>query len=88
MKVSKITVNGSTLSTGNTLAIQSGGDTTLKGATGKAERIIASVGGNLLLDHRQVYLRNWLLKRRRRLTISLKKPLSILMELKSEKGSS
>jgi filamentous hemagglutinin len=38
---------------GNILAIQSGGDTTLKGATGKAEQIIASVGGNLLLESLQ-----------------------------------
>ncbi|WP_447920685.1 hemagglutinin repeat-containing protein [Achromobacter aegrifaciens] len=38
---------------GNVLAIQSGGDTTLKGATGAAERIIASVGGNLLLESLQ-----------------------------------
>lgn len=38
---------------GNVLAIQSGGDTTLKGATGEADRIIASVGGNLLLESLQ-----------------------------------
>ena len=38
---------------GNVLAIQSGGDTTLKGATGKADQIIASVGGNLLLESLQ-----------------------------------
>ena len=35
------------------LAIQSGGDTTFKGASGKAEQIIASVGGNLLLESLQ-----------------------------------
>ncbi|WP_291382614.1 MULTISPECIES: hemagglutinin repeat-containing protein [Achromobacter] len=38
---------------GNVLAIQSGGDTTLKGASGKADQIIASVGGNLLLESLQ-----------------------------------
>ena len=38
---------------GNTLAFQSGGDTTLKGASGKADQIIASVGGNLLLESLQ-----------------------------------
>ncbi|MDH0093470.1 hemagglutinin repeat-containing protein [Achromobacter mucicolens] len=38
---------------GNVLAIQSGGDTTLKGAAAKAEQIIASVGGNLLLESLQ-----------------------------------
>lgn len=38
---------------GNILAIQSGGDTTLKGAAGRAEQIIASVGGNLLLESLQ-----------------------------------
>lgn len=38
---------------GNVLAIQSGGDTTLKGAAGKADQIIASIGGNLLLESLQ-----------------------------------
>lgn len=38
---------------GNVLAIQSGGDTTLKGAAAKADQIIASVGGNLLLESLQ-----------------------------------
>jgi len=38
---------------GKVLAIQSGGDTTFKGASGKAEQIIASVGGNLLLESLQ-----------------------------------
>ncbi|MGW9064026.1 hemagglutinin repeat-containing protein [Achromobacter animicus] len=38
---------------GKVLAIQSGGDTTLKGASGKADQIIASVGGNLLLESLQ-----------------------------------
>ncbi|WP_226846267.1 hemagglutinin repeat-containing protein [Achromobacter sp. 77] len=38
---------------GNVLAIQSGGDTTLKGAAAKADQIIASVGGNLLLERLQ-----------------------------------
>ncbi|MDF3847998.1 hemagglutinin repeat-containing protein [Achromobacter denitrificans] len=41
------------ITAGNVLAIQSGGDTTLKGATGRAEQIIASVGGNLLLESLQ-----------------------------------
>ncbi|WP_217484141.1 hemagglutinin repeat-containing protein, partial [Achromobacter insolitus] len=43
----------SLITAGNVLAIQSGGDTTLRGATGEAERIIASVGGNLLLESLQ-----------------------------------
>ncbi|WP_217472518.1 hemagglutinin repeat-containing protein, partial [Achromobacter insolitus] len=43
----------SLITAGKVLAIQSGGDTTLKGATGEAERIIASVGGNLLLESLQ-----------------------------------
>ncbi|MFF7395108.1 hemagglutinin repeat-containing protein [Achromobacter sp. NPDC008082] len=34
----------------NELALKSGGDTTLKGAGGSADQIIASVGGNLLLE--------------------------------------
>ncbi|MFY2028824.1 hemagglutinin repeat-containing protein [Achromobacter xylosoxidans] len=38
---------------GNVLAIQSGGDTTLKGATGDADQVIASVGGDLLLESLQ-----------------------------------
>ncbi len=38
---------------GNVLALQSGGDTTLRGASGKAEQILASVGGNLLLESLQ-----------------------------------
>jgi filamentous hemagglutinin len=33
--------------------MQSGGDTTLKGAAGRADQIIASVGGNLLLESLQ-----------------------------------
>lgn len=37
----------------NVVAIQSGGDTTLKGAAAKADQIIASVGGNLLLESLQ-----------------------------------
>ncbi|KRA02378.1 MAG: hemagglutinin repeat-containing protein [Achromobacter sp.] len=37
----------------NVLAIQSGDDTTLKGASGKSDPIIASVGGNLLLESLQ-----------------------------------
>ncbi|WP_187639847.1 hemagglutinin repeat-containing protein [Achromobacter insolitus] len=43
----------SLITAGKVLAIQSGGDTTLKGATGEAERIVASVGGNLLLESLQ-----------------------------------
>ncbi|OWT55528.1 hemagglutinin repeat-containing protein [Achromobacter insolitus] len=43
----------SLITAGKVLAIQSGGDTTLKGVTGEAERIIASVGGNLLLESLQ-----------------------------------
>ncbi|MCW3156333.1 hemagglutinin repeat-containing protein [Achromobacter spanius] len=43
----------SNITAGNVLAIQSGGDTTLKGAAGKADQIIASVGGNLLLESLQ-----------------------------------
>ncbi len=38
---------------GNVLAIQSGGDTTLKGATGEADQVIALVGGDLLLESLQ-----------------------------------
>lgn len=43
----------SSVTAGNVLALQSGGDTTLKGASGKAEQILASVGGNLLLESLQ-----------------------------------
>ncbi|MNX32943.1 Adenosine monophosphate-protein transferase and cysteine protease IbpA precursor [compost metagenome] len=43
----------SQVTAGNILAIQSGGDTTLKGAAGRAEQILASVGGNLLLESLQ-----------------------------------
>ncbi|WP_233437042.1 hemagglutinin repeat-containing protein [Achromobacter xylosoxidans] len=43
----------SSVTAGNVLALQSGGDTTLKGATGRAEQILASVGGNLLLESLQ-----------------------------------
>ncbi|KAA5919639.1 filamentous hemagglutinin N-terminal domain-containing protein [Achromobacter xylosoxidans] len=38
---------------GNVLAIQSGGDTMLKGATGEADQVIALVGGDLLLESLQ-----------------------------------
>ncbi|CUJ44435.1 Filamentous hemagglutinin [Achromobacter ruhlandii] len=41
------------VSAGKVLAIQSGGDTTLKGATGEANQVIASVGGDLLLGSLQ-----------------------------------
>ncbi|WP_170948512.1 hemagglutinin repeat-containing protein [Bordetella genomosp. 5] len=43
----------SSLVAGNTLAIQSGGNTTLSGAAGRADQIIASVGGNLLIESLQ-----------------------------------
>ncbi len=43
----------SSITAGNVLALQSGGDTTLRGASGKAEQILASVGGNLLLESLQ-----------------------------------
>lgn len=43
----------SNVTAGNVLAMQSGGDTTFKGAAGRAEQIIASVGGNLLLESLQ-----------------------------------
>ncbi len=43
----------SNITAGNVLAMQSGGDTTLKGAAGRADQIIASVGGNLLLESLQ-----------------------------------
>ncbi|MFJ1299583.1 hemagglutinin repeat-containing protein [Pseudomonadota bacterium AL_CKDN230030165-1A_HGKHYDSX7] len=38
---------------GNILAIESGGNTTFSGAAGRADQIIASVGGNLLLESLQ-----------------------------------
>ncbi|WP_162876242.1 hemagglutinin repeat-containing protein [Achromobacter insuavis] len=41
------------VSAGKVLAMQSGGNTTLKGATGEANRVIASVGGDLLLGSLQ-----------------------------------
>jgi molecular chaperone HscC len=43
----------SNITAGNVLAMQSGGDTTLKGAAGRVDQIIASVGGNLLLESLQ-----------------------------------
>ncbi|MGH8815605.1 MAG: hemagglutinin repeat-containing protein [Achromobacter pestifer] len=43
----------SNITAGNVLAMQSGGDTTLKGAAGRADQIIASAGGNLLLESLQ-----------------------------------
>ena len=39
-----------TVTAGNTLALQSGGDTSLIGAVGQAEQIIASVGNNLRIE--------------------------------------
>ena len=41
------------VSAGKVLAMQSGGNTTLKGATGEANQVIASVGGDLLLGSLQ-----------------------------------
>ncbi|QQB36310.1 hemagglutinin repeat-containing protein [Achromobacter deleyi] len=41
------------VSAGKVLAMQSGGNTTLRGATGEANRVIASVGGDLLLGSLQ-----------------------------------
>ena len=43
----------STVTAGNVLALQSGGDTSLRGAVGQADQILASVGGNLLLESLQ-----------------------------------
>ncbi|WP_454690809.1 two-partner secretion domain-containing protein [Achromobacter aloeverae] len=43
----------SSVTAGNILALQSGGDTSLVGASGKADQILASVGGNLLLQSLQ-----------------------------------
>ncbi|WP_233639599.1 hemagglutinin repeat-containing protein [Achromobacter xylosoxidans] len=39
-----------TVTAGNTLALQSGGDTSLIGAVGQADQIIASVGNNLRIE--------------------------------------
>src|SRR5690606_14332045 len=38
---------------GNTLTIQSGGDTTLKGAVAKAEQVKADIGGDLTIESLQ-----------------------------------
>ncbi|MFC4274579.1 two-partner secretion domain-containing protein [Achromobacter aloeverae] len=46
---SNLTWTNSSATAGNTLVLQSGGDTSLIGATGKADQIIASVGGDLYL---------------------------------------
>ncbi|VFR39478.1 hemagglutinin-like secreted protein [plant metagenome] len=43
----------STVTAGNVLALQSGGDTSLRGAVGQADQILAAVGGNLLLESLQ-----------------------------------
>ncbi|MFJ3464525.1 hemagglutinin repeat-containing protein [Achromobacter spanius] len=48
-----VTWNNTHVTADNVLAIQSGGDTTHKGAAAKADQIIASVGGNLLLESLQ-----------------------------------
>ncbi|WP_050978194.1 hemagglutinin repeat-containing protein [Bordetella petrii] len=42
-----------TIAAGNTLALQSGGDTSLVGAAGKAAQIVADVGGDLLVQSLQ-----------------------------------
>lgn len=42
-----------TITAGNTLALQSGGDTSLVGAAGKAEQIVADIGGDLLVQSLQ-----------------------------------
>lgn len=47
------TWTNSHVTAGNVLALKSGGDTTLKGASAKAERILASVGGNLRVESQQ-----------------------------------
>ncbi|MBO9354431.1 filamentous hemagglutinin N-terminal domain-containing protein [Bordetella petrii] len=47
------TWTSSAVTAGNTLALQSGGDTSLVGAAGKAERIVADVGGDLLVQSLQ-----------------------------------
>jgi filamentous hemagglutinin len=47
---SDLTWTNSSVTAGNILALQSGGDTSLIGASGKADQILASVGGNLLLQ--------------------------------------
>ncbi|MEQ4618270.1 MAG: hemagglutinin repeat-containing protein, partial [Corticimicrobacter sp.] len=44
-----VTWSNAHVAAGNTLALQSGGDISLQGASAKADRIIASAGGNLLL---------------------------------------
>ena len=41
------------VSAGNTLTIQSGGDTSLNGAVAQAERVVADVGGNLNISSQQ-----------------------------------
>ncbi len=41
------------VSAGNTLTIESGGDTTLKGAVASGEQVVANVGGNLNLESLQ-----------------------------------
>ncbi|MVW80910.1 hypothetical protein GOQ28_18480, partial [Bordetella sp. 02P26C-1] len=38
---------------GETLRLQSGGDTTLRGATGHSERIVANIGGDLRIESLQ-----------------------------------
>jgi filamentous hemagglutinin len=50
---SDLTWTNSRVTAGNILALQSGGDTSLIGATGKANQILASVGGDLLLQSLQ-----------------------------------
>jgi filamentous hemagglutinin len=50
---SDLTWTNSSVTAGNILGIQSGGDTSFIGATGKADQILASVGGNLLIQSLQ-----------------------------------
>lgn len=50
---SDLTWTNSSVTAGNILALQSGGNTSLIGATGKADQILASVGGDLLLQSLQ-----------------------------------
>ncbi|CAM3419977.1 hypothetical protein BOSP111201_04005 [Bordetella sputigena] len=48
-----LTWTNSSVTAGSALGLKSGGDTSLIGASGKADRILASVGGNLLLQSLQ-----------------------------------
>ncbi|ALM83114.1 hemagglutinin repeat-containing protein [Bordetella sp. N] len=50
---SNLTWTNSSVTAGNILALQSGGDTSFIGATGKADQVMALVGGDLLLQSLQ-----------------------------------